>query len=146
MSDDDDWFEAALRDDGESDGEPNDGATEESEDDTDGTEEKVAFPDAPAEEADTAETEPDADSPTDPATDHTTSDDATGDESNADGGPLFDDDFASAFASAPGGGGENESDFGGDGGFGGGGFNSGGFDAAGESADFGGSARWFRRR
>ncbi|MFH5799888.1 KaiC domain-containing protein [Haladaptatus sp. CMAA 1911] len=131
MSDDDDWFEAALRDDEKSDGEPTSNATEESEDGTEETGKNAESPDASATDADAPGTEPVTDTSA-----VKTSDDTTADEPNADDAPLFDDDFASAFASAPGAGGDSEPDFGDGGGFDAGGFDSGGFDGAGESGGF----------
>ncbi|WP_231185364.1 KaiC domain-containing protein [Haladaptatus sp. DYF46] len=127
MSDDDDWFEAALRDVEESDGESTGNATEESEDGTEVTGKNAEVPDASATDADAPGTEPVTDTSA-----VKTSDDTTADEPNADDVPLFDDDFASAFASAPGTGGDSEPDFGD-----GGGFDAGGFDGAGESGGFG---------
>ncbi|WP_423744087.1 KaiC domain-containing protein (plasmid) [Haladaptatus sp. SPP-AMP-3] len=123
MSDDDDWFEAALRDDEESDG-------DESADEDSADEESVSGV-MDGTEADVAPDENAADDAPD-----------TGDD------PLFEDDFASAFASAPGAGGGSEPDFGGGDGFddefGGGGFDDGfggegGFDAGG----FGGGGSSF---
>ncbi|EFW94156.1 putative circadian clock protein, KaiC [Haladaptatus paucihalophilus DX253] len=103
MSDDDDWFEAALRDDEESDDEES--VSKESVD----------------RKADGTEADSDAD---ENAVEGNATDDApdTGDD------PLFEDDFASAFASAPGAGGGSEPDFDGGDGFDGGEFGGGGFD------------------
>jgi KaiC len=109
-----------------------------SEDDTKETEENVESPDAPVTETNAPGTEPVTDTSAESA------DTTTTDESDADDAPLFDDDFASAFASAPGGSGDGEPDFGGGGGFDAaefdsGGFNSGGFDGVVESGGFGGA-------
>ncbi len=116
MSDDDDWFETALRD--------------EEADDADEVDE------ANADGADADETnadEADADDP-DPVPE-------TSSEAESDDKPLFDDDFASAFASAPNMGG-NEPDFDDDGDAGADGFDAdefgGGSDFDGGSGGFGG--------
>ncbi|WP_227353581.1 KaiC domain-containing protein [Haladaptatus salinisoli] len=120
MTEDDDWFEAALRRD--------DGSEDESEGDGDDS------PESPESMADDT-SEPPADGTTDvPADDPATAgasaptafgtDDATGSDGDA---PLFDDDFATAFRNAPGTGLDDEPDFGG--GFGdAGGLDAGGFD------------------
>jgi KaiC domain protein len=147
VSDDDDWFEAALRDDEESDGEPSDGANEEPGGETEENGESVEFPDFSSEETSAPESAPVADTPTEPlgetpdtdtTTDTITDDTTTDDEPDTDDAPLFDDDFASAFASAPGAGAGSEPDFGGGGELDGGGFDDAGGFGGGDAGGFGG--------
>ncbi|WP_049969724.1 KaiC domain-containing protein [Haladaptatus cibarius] len=130
MTEEDDWFEAALRDD--------DGEEDSTDDEPTDEPDSPDFPDAP--DSSELPTEKREDSPAGnpgfgadematPSADQETKPPETPDESNTDESnseSLFDDDFASAFSSAPGAGPSNESDFGG--GFGGG---DGGFDAGG---------------
>lgn len=131
MSDDDDWFEAALRDEEADDA---DEVDEENADGADADETNADDPDKsdvaaePETKAVTDSTGGDPDSTGGDPDSHP----ATSPEAESDDKPLFDDDFASAFASAPSMGG-SEPDFGDDGDdFGdaaGGSAGAGGFDA-----------------
>ncbi|KZN25457.1 circadian clock protein KaiC [Haladaptatus sp. R4] len=149
MSDDDDWFEAALRDEEADDADEVDEANADKPDADEANVDGADADEPDAEEPNADETnadEPDADDPdesdvaaepgTGAVTDSTDgaadSHPATSPEAESGDRPLFDDDFASAFASAPSMGG-SEPDFGDDGGdfdgAAGGNAGAGGFDA-----------------
>ncbi len=143
MTEDDDWFEAALRDD-------DDGDSTQSKESEEAEEPTVKADDEPETTSDESRKSPEA--PTEKLTtgDELATDEepATGDESTTDeqpevtagttadtqsDGSLFDDDFASAFENAPGAGSESQPDFGDTGGFDGDGFDGGGGFGGGDS-------------